>query len=144
MSDATTSDQNVDCFELIVELSKDVTTSQGMKLDFQVVVAQLIIATVKPVFMEVSRKHNTDIALQSENVHRKTKRLVVMDMDSTLIQHECIDEMAKFAGVEDQVKEITRRAMNGELDFEQSLRQRVALLKVMTEAIFHTVAHTEG
>lgn len=131
LSDATTSDQNVDCFELIVELSKDVTTSQ-----------------VKPIFMQVSKQHATDIALQSENVHRKTKRLVVMDMDSTLIQHECIDEMAKYAGVEEQVKEITRRAMNGELDFEQSLRQRVALLKGVSTDIYghisNHIIYTEG
>jgi phosphoserine phosphatase len=69
-----------------------------------------------------------DVAVQEEKLTRRTKRLVVMDMDSTLIQIECIDELARMHGVVDQVSSITARAMAGELDFEQSLRARVALL----------------
>lgn len=70
-----------------------------------------------------------DVAVQEEKLTRRTKRLVVMDMDSTLIQIECIDELARMHGVVEQVSAITARAMAGELDFEQSLRARVALLK---------------
>ncbi len=66
-------------------------------------------------------------------------RLVAMDMDSTLIQAECIDEMARVAGVGDQVSEITRRAMLGELDFEQALRERMALLKGLDEPAIQEV-----
>jgi len=72
-----------------------------------------------------------DIAVQREKLTRRSKRLVVMDMDSTLIQIEVIDELARMHGVVDRVSEITRRAMAGELDFEQSLRARVALLEGM-------------
>jgi phosphoserine phosphatase len=70
-----------------------------------------------------------DIAVQKESLYRRAKRLVVMDMDSTLVQIEVIDELARLAGVGEQVVEITERAMNGELDFSGSLRERVALLK---------------
>jgi phosphoserine phosphatase len=72
-----------------------------------------------------------DVALQEETLTRRAKRLIVMDMDSTLIRIECIDELARMHGVVDQVSDITRRAMLGELDFEQSLRARVALLAGM-------------
>lgn len=73
--------------------------------------------------------HDIDVAVQRETVTRRSKRLVVMDMDSTLIQVECIDELARMHGVVDKVEAITRRAMAGELDFEQSLRERVAMLE---------------
>ncbi|KAI8802637.1 HAD-like domain-containing protein [Cladochytrium replicatum] len=79
---------------------------------------------------EFSKKHpGIDATLQSENVFRKAKRLVVFDMDSTLIEQEVIDEIAKFSGVVDQVAKITESAMNGEIDFSESLRRRVGLLK---------------
>ena len=70
-----------------------------------------------------------DLALQREKLTRRIKRLVVMDMDSTLIQQEVIDELAVSLGVQAQVSAITHRAMNGELDFDESLRERVRLLK---------------
>lgn len=70
-----------------------------------------------------------DLALQRETLTRRSKRLIVMDMDSTLIQQEVIDEIAVALGVQAQVSAITHRAMNGELDFDQSLRERVRLLK---------------
>lgn len=72
-----------------------------------------------------------DIAVQRERLTRRNKRLVVMDMDSTLIQIEVIDELARMHGVVDRVSEITAKAMAGELDFEQSLRARVGLLEGM-------------
>ncbi|WP_375751144.1 phosphoserine phosphatase [Vibrio sp. HN007] len=65
--------------------------------------------------------------------------LIVLDMDSTAIQIECIDEIAKLAGVGDEVSEVTERAMQGELDFEQSLRQRVGTLKDAPESILEEV-----
>lgn len=69
-----------------------------------------------------------DVAVQRERLSRRAKRLVAMDMDSTLIQMEVIDELARRHGVGAQVAELTARAMAGELDFEQSLRARVGLL----------------
>lgn len=67
--------------------------------------------------------------LQKENVYQKSKKLIVFDMDSTLVDEETIDEIAKIAGVGEQVKKITARAMNGEIDFVEAVRERVKLLK---------------
>lgn len=74
-----------------------------------------------------------DVALQVDTAQRFNRRLAVFDMDSTLIQAEVIDELAKEAGIGAQVAAITERAMQGELDFSQSLTQRVALLKGLDE-----------
>ncbi len=72
---------------------------------------------------------NIDVGVQRERLTRRAKRLIVMDMDSTLIQIEVIDELARMHGVVDRVGDITRRAMAGELDFAASLTERVGLLK---------------
>ncbi|MEM2146592.1 MAG: phosphoserine phosphatase SerB, partial [Candidatus Jordarchaeaceae archaeon] len=69
------------------------------------------------------------VILQKENVYHKSKKLIVFDMDSTLVDEETIDEIAKIAGVGEQVKQITARAMNGEIDFVEAVRERVKLLK---------------
>jgi len=76
-----------------------------------------------------SHELNIDLALQKMEAYRKNKRLVFFDMDSTLIDMEMIDEMAKRAGVFKEVSRITEKAMRGDIDFEESLVQRVALLK---------------
>jgi phosphoserine phosphatase len=77
---------------------------------------------------EVAAAHHLDIALQPEGIGRRAKRLVVLDVDSTLIQDEVIELLALEAGCLPQVRDVTERAMAGELDFEQSLRHRVRLL----------------
>ncbi|KAJ5692664.1 Phosphoserine phosphatase [Penicillium macrosclerotiorum] len=82
------------------------------------------------------REWNVEVVLQQESVFRRHKRLAIFDMDSTLINNECIDEIAKFIGVEKQVSDITERAMNGELDFSASLRERVGLLKGVPADVF--------
>jgi phosphoserine phosphatase len=69
----------------------------------------------------------------------RKKRVLLADMDSTMIGQECIDELADMAGVGERVKDITARAMNGELDFEGALRERVALLKGLDSAVIETV-----
>jgi len=84
---------------------------------------------VKEELIQISTKHSIDLALLKDNVWRRNKRLIVMDMDSTLIQSEVIVEMAKAHGVYDEVHKITEQAMNGELDFDQSLTKRMSLLK---------------
>ncbi|KAJ2700743.1 Phosphoserine phosphatase [Coemansia sp. IMI 209128] len=84
---------------------------------------------MKSELIAISTAHQTDVALQADNVFRRQKRLVVFDMDSTLIQQEVIDEIARITGIETQVAAITERAMQGELDFKESLASRVALLK---------------
>ncbi|OMJ12329.1 Phosphoserine phosphatase [Smittium culicis] len=92
----------------------------------------------KEVFM-LSTQYTTDIALQQDNVFRRQKRLVVFDMDSTLIQQEVIDEIARHAGVVDQVSEITELAMMGMIDFKESLKRRVGLLANTPAQVLDTV-----
>jgi phosphoserine phosphatase len=82
------------------------------------------------------REWNVDVILQLDTPLRRYPRLVVFDMDSTLIQEEVVDLIAASIGVEPQVSAITARAMNGELDFAASLRERVALLKGVDANIF--------
>ena len=74
-------------------------------------------------------KLGLDVVVQSLDKSRKEKRLIVFDMDSTIVDFETINQVASFAGVDREVEEITMRAMNGELDFEEALRSRVRLLK---------------
>ncbi|WP_426159912.1 phosphoserine phosphatase SerB [Pseudomonas sp. TSRC2-2] len=80
-------------------------------------------------FLSVAQELNVDIAFQEDSLFRRNRRLAVFDMDSTLIEAEVIDELAKAAGVGDRVSEITERAMAGELDFRASFKERLALLK---------------
>lgn len=88
---------------------------------------------LKNSLLPVGREYGVDIALQPDTIFRRIKRLVVFDLDSTLIQTEVIDELAERAGTGEAVKKITEQAMNGELDFAESLRLRVATLKGMEE-----------
>ncbi|GLI98313.1 phosphoserine phosphatase SerB [Sphingobium sp. BS19] len=74
-----------------------------------------------------------DVVVQP--VASREKKLIVADMDSTMITVECIDELADYAGIKDQIAEITERAMQGELDFAEALRARVALLKGLDDAV---------
>lgn len=80
-------------------------------------------------FLHVAQELNVDIAFQQDSVFRRNRRLAVFDMDSTLIEAEVIDELAKAHGVGERVSEITERAMRGELDFRASFKERLALLK---------------
>jgi phosphoserine phosphatase len=109
----------------------DNTTNRGFKaMD---ILAQTRVTVewsqIKSQLMDVSNRHGIDVAFMRDNVFRHNKRLIVFDMDSTLINAEVIDELAVEAGVGDKVKLITERAMNGELNFDQSLKERVRLLK---------------
>jgi phosphoserine phosphatase len=98
--------------------------------------------------LSLSGNLNIDVAVQEDNAYRRNRRLVCFDMDSTLIEQEVIDELALEAGVGPQVAEITERAMLGELDFQQSFRARVALLKGLDASVLPHIAErltiTEG
>ncbi len=94
---------------------------------------------IRAPLMRLTEVHSIDIAFQHDNVYRRNRRLVAFDMDSTLIQTEVIDELAKLAGVGDQVAQITEAAMRGELDFRGSFRRRVALLKGLPESAIDQV-----
>ena len=91
-------------------------------------------------FMRISGDLDVDIAFQEDNMYRRNRRLVCFDMDSTLIQTEVIDELAELAGVGEQVKAITESAMNGEIDFSESFKKRMALLEGLSEDVLHNVA----
>lgn len=99
-------------------------------------------------FLHIAAEMNVDIAFQEDSIFRRNRRLVVFDMDSTLIEAEVIDELAREAGVGDQVAEITERAMQGELDFSQSFAERLGLLKGLDESVLESIAQrlkmTEG
>ena len=92
--------------------------------------------------MGLTSQFDIDIAFQEDNMFRRNRRLVVFDMDSTLIEAEVIDELAKAAGVGEQVAAITERAMAGELDFTESFSARVALLKGLDESVLADIAQT--
>ena len=89
--------------------------------------------------MALTQDFDLDVAFQHDTVYRRNRRLVAFDMDSTLIQTEVIDELARLAGVGDQVSAITEAAMRGELDFQASFRRRVGLLKGLPESALQTV-----
>ncbi len=89
--------------------------------------------------LDLSAELQVDIAFQEDNIFRRNRRLVAFDMDSTLIQAEVIDELAKEAGAGDKVAAITEQAMRGELDFTQSLTKRLALLEGLDESVLETV-----
>lgn len=122
---------NLRCVELLISAPESLDTRE-----------------MKRRLLHIGSGLGVDIAMQKESLYRRNKRLVVMDMDSTLIQVEVIDELARLAGVGREVGRITERAMNGELDFEESLRERVALLKGMTadalEEVYRNVPLSSG
>lgn len=98
--------------------------------------------------MSLSSELEVDFSLQRDNMYRRMRRLICFDMDSTLIQTECIDELAERAGVGEEVRAITESAMRGEIDFKESFAKRVALLKGLDESVMKEIADnmpiTEG
>lgn len=93
-------------------------------------------------FLNIASELDVDIAIQKDDAYRRNRRLVCFDMDSTLIKTEVIDELAKRAGVGEQVAAITESAMQGEIDFTESFTQRMALLKGLSETVLADIANT--
>ena len=98
--------------------------------------------------MRLSSELEMDFSFQRDNMYRRMRRLICFDMDSTLIQTECIDELAERAGVGEEVRAITESAMRGEIDFKESFAKRVALLRGLDESVMKEIAEnmpiTEG
>jgi phosphoserine phosphatase len=90
--------------------------------------------SMRAAFLATAHDLKIDIAFQRESIFRRNRRLFAFDMDSTLIEGEVIDELAKLAGVADEVTKVTESAMRGEIEFQQSFRRRVALLRGLPEA----------
>lgn len=128
------SEGEFNCVEMIVSSAKELTEHSKN--------------AVKTELLAIAKSLSADIALQSEGLYRRAKRLVVLDMDSTLIQGEVIDEMARLRGVYEAVSEITQRAMTGGMNYDESLRARVSMLKGMTleelERVYESVELTPG
>ncbi|WP_332328107.1 phosphoserine phosphatase SerB [Endozoicomonas sp. GU-1] len=99
-------------------------------------------------FLNLTADLDADVAFQEDSIYRRNRRLVVFDMDSTLIEAEVIDLLAEAAGVGEQVAMITERAMQGELDFNDSFRERLAMLRGLDESVLGDIARqlplTEG
>jgi phosphoserine phosphatase len=132
-----------------VSLEDEQTDARGKAcVEFSVRGEPRNVDAMRSEFLRLAGELGVDIAFQKDNAFRRNRRLVCFDMDSTLIEHEVIDELAKAAGVGEQVAEITERAMQGELDFIQSFEARVALLKGLDASVLESIAQslklTEG
>ncbi len=128
-------------FELNIETIKQL--SEGGLSCFEVIAAETGSAErrldLRRRLVQECADLEIDLAVESESLLRHSKRLVVMDMDSTLIQIEVIDELARLHGVVEEVSGITAQAMAGEIDFEGSLRRRVTLLKGLSLDKVHSL-----
>lgn len=136
---------------IIPGLQQDAISSRKLEQSAQCRVVEVAfpLPVTSTVTLETLRRHdaisrferewNVECVVQVDNVYRRYKRLAVFDMDSTLIQQEVIDEIASLIGVEKEVSAITAAAMNGELDFEASLRARCKLLKGVPSTVFETL-----
>ncbi|MFV1873042.1 MAG: phosphoserine phosphatase SerB [Oleiphilus sp.] len=120
-------------------LDLDLSSSQAC-IEFSVRGTALELDKLRADFLRISSELNVDIAFQEDSIYRRNRRLVVFDMDSTLIEAEVIDELAKEAGVGDEVSAITEQAMRGEIDFTESFARRVGLLEGLSEDVLVNVA----
>ena len=137
--------------DIIPGLMEDTIASRRLERSkfCRVVEVTFPLPSASPVTLDTLRRHesvsrferewNVEAVFQNDDVFRRYKRLAVFDMDSTLIQQEVIDEIAALVGVEQQVSAITAAAMNGELDFEQSLRARCRLLNGVPSSVWETL-----
>ncbi len=135
--------------EVNIERISKLTQGQLRCVEFLITTApELDVRRMTRKLLHAAASLGVDIAVQKESLYRRAKRLVVMDMDSTLIQIEVIDELARIAGIGEAVAHITERAMNGELDFQEALRERVALLKGLKasalEQVYRNIPFTPG
>lgn len=125
----------------IVERMRPLTSSTGDVLEMGVALpTSRGPEELQRELLALAMDRSFDIALQGESLYRRARRLVVFDMDSTLIRIEVIDELARAHGVVDRVAAITEKAMQGEMDFDESLRQRVGLLAGLDVRVLHDIA----
>ncbi len=109
-------------------------------VSYELAISNGNVSDIRASLVRVAAASPIDVAIQPDGLERRARRLVVMDIDSTLIQEEVIDLLAREAGVEERVSEITASAMAGEIEFEESLRERVGLLKGLDEEALKRVA----
>jgi phosphoserine phosphatase len=117
-------------------------SSAGACLEWRLSGAVADSASLREKILALSERFDVDVALQPANLWRRHRRLVCFDMDSTLIQAEVIDELARRHGVYDEVAAVTERAMRGELDFQQSFRERMRKLEGLDESVLAEIAES--
>lgn len=131
-----------------VPLNEDELPATKACIEFSVRGTPKDLLAMQESFMQLSKELNFDISLQEDTIYRRSRRLICFDMDSTLIRTEVIDELADKAGVGAEVRAITESAMRGEIDFEESFKRRVALLKGLDVSVMKEIAEnlpiTEG
>jgi phosphoserine phosphatase len=119
--------------EVNIEAIKMIARGEYIAMELSVDTSALAdVRAFRKIMYAFSAETGLDVSLRDEDVFQKPKRVVIFDCDSTIIKEEVIDELAKVAGVEKNVKHLTEQAMNGELDFKEALRERVKLLKGLT------------
>ena len=123
-----------------LDLNEAVTNDTKSCIEFTVHGKPKDPESMRASFLSIASELDVDIAIQQDNAFRRSRRLVCFDMDSTLIEAEVIDELAKRAGVGDQVAKITESAMQGEIDFSESFKQRMALLEGLSEDVLEDIA----
>lgn len=124
-----------------INLDEPVTNDTKSCIEFSVKGTPKDPNAMRASFLRIASELDIDIAIQQDDAYRKTRRLVCFDMDSTLIMTEVIDELAKHANVGDQVAAITEEAMLGNIDFNESFRRRMALLKGLDESVLQEIAN---
>ncbi len=112
-----------------IERIKMIARGEFLAMEMWVDLRQADFLLLKVALSEVAKKVGMDMIAQPEHTFKKRKKVIVFDMDSTIVDGEMIDEMAKLAGVEKEVATLTEKGMRGEIDFEKSLRTRVSFLK---------------
>lgn len=123
-----------------IPLNQPITNDIKSCIEFSVQGQANDTESMRTSFLKIASELDVDIAIQKDDAFRRSRRLVCFDMDSTLIKTEVIDELAKRAGVGDQVAEITESAMQGKIDFTESFKQRMALLEGLSEDVLEDIA----
>jgi phosphoserine phosphatase len=132
---------NIDVLDRLSSRSAAVdNTEPRMCIDFTLSGDNVDSGTLRRQLLTLADQQNFDVAVQEDSIFRGNRRLIVFDMDSTLIQMEVIDELARLAGVGDKVSAITAAAMRGELDFQASFRHRLVLLRGLPASALAKVA----
>lgn len=131
---------NIDTMDRLSSRGAALDAEPRMCIEFSVSGNEIDAAELRRALLVLADQAGFDVAVQQDSIFRRNRRLVAFDMDSTLIQMEVIDELARLADTGERVAAVTAAAMRGELDFESSLRRRLALLKGLPEAAINDVA----
>ncbi len=131
---------NIDTMDRLSSRGAALDLEPRMCVEFNVSGSGIDAAELRRALLVLADEAGFDIAVQQDSIFRRNRRLVAFDMDSTLIQMEVIDELARLANTGEKVAAVTAAAMRGELDFESSLRRRLALLKGLPETAISDVA----